>query len=146
MSRRRAFSSSLYLSFGWPPSERLLQYSEVVRPHRRACSASAAFSSAVQRNVIFSVRFTSMLAKVGKKILLSKARKARNVRHGHFLLYKHTAWEYTHAFHLHSPHTSFSLFPYAPDQRNTEKKSRVRSEKTAQLRCAVFSDPDLHSP
>ena len=53
--------------------------------------ASAAFSSTVQRNVIFSVRFTSMPAKIGKKILLSKARKARNVRHGHFLLCKHAA-------------------------------------------------------
>lgn len=33
---------------------------DVLMPHRAACSASAAFSSAVQRNVIFSVRFTSM--------------------------------------------------------------------------------------
>ena len=37
-----------------------MQYSDTLRLHRAACSASASFSSSVHRNVIFSFRLSSM--------------------------------------------------------------------------------------
>ncbi len=121
---------------GRPPSASVRQYSDVLIPHRAACSASAAFSSAVQRNVIFP--FDSLPCRKGNlKILLSKARKARIVRQGHFLLYIYMPHGNTHSANTLHSHTLFSFFPAIPTTEHGER-SRVRAEKTAQRSCSGF--------
>lgn len=71
------------------------------------------------------------------KIFLSKAKKARIVRQGHFSLYIHIPHGNTHSANTQHSHTFFSFFPAIPTTEHGER-SRVRAEKTAQRSCSGF--------
>ena len=81
-----------------------------------------------------------------QKIFLSKARKARIVRQGHFLLYIHIPHGNTHSANTLHRHTFFSLFP-AFSATEYGERSRGRTGKTARA-CEhrIFPNPDLRSP
>ena len=80
-----------------------------------------------------------------QKIFLSKARKARNVRQGHFLQYIHIPHGDTHnAGTLHS-HTLFSLFPAISSTEHGER-SRVRAEKPHSEAAQDFFRAELAKP
>ena len=81
-----------------------------------------------------------------QKIFLSKARKARNVRQGHFLLYIHMPHGNAHSANTLHRNTLLSLFPAFLTTEYGER-SRGRAGKTARA-CErrIFPEPDLRSP
>ena len=106
-----------------------------VRPSQGRCSGR------------LSLRFFLVpCGKSNQKIFLSKARKARIVRQGHFLLYTHMPHGNARSANILHRNTFFSLFPAFLTTEYGER-SRGRAGKTARA-CErrIFPGPDLRSP